>query len=545
MPFSSTTRKVARCRHERDATRKGEGSRASSTAVRGIRTLRVFSHRHITQRSQRPAAAERQTTLERLIRVHHHTASRIAALFVIVTSNHFAVFTIIMSEEPGSGWSNGDVPPSMFPVSRQGRVALYANHRRWINLHKGWTRIGSGHEHDVRHSTSGVGEAHAHDSPQGEAEAVRSLVAQLCEKFYEHGWATGTGGGVSIRVGGPGEGRPWRVFVAPSGIQKEDMIGQDVFELDMDRNVVEPPATEKLRQSACTPLWYVVYRNRPTAKCVIHTHSIHAQMATLVDPTEMSPTLRITHLEMLKGVGNHAYDDVLEIPIIDNRPSEDLLASQLESVIQKYPKCNAVLVRRHGLYVWGDSWEQAKTQCESFDYLFESAVQMRQMGIDFSVPPPHGTYRVDDEDDSEPVKKRPKVDENGFRGTGRAANENDLTSNSVPLLPRDAKILLLDIEGCTTSISFVKDALFPYVLEHLQEHVGAMSDDEASQLAISLQEDVKKHGISDAHPKGSTVQEMVTILVQRLMENDVKATGLKALQGKMWKAGKITRVCAQ
>ena len=37
--------------------------------------------------------------------------------------------------------------------------------------------------------------------------------------------------GISIRVGGPSENRPWRVFVAPSGIQKEDMIGDDVFEL--------------------------------------------------------------------------------------------------------------------------------------------------------------------------------------------------------------------------------------------------------------------------------------------------------------------------
>jgi len=94
----------------------------------------------------------------------------------------------------------------------------------------------------------------------------------------------------------------------------------------------------------------VVYRNRPSAKCVIHTHSMNAQMATLLDPTETSDTLNITHLEMLKGVGNHAYDDQLEIPIIDNRPSEDLLADQLEAVIQKYPKCNAVLVRRHGKY---------------------------------------------------------------------------------------------------------------------------------------------------------------------------------------------------
>jgi hypothetical protein len=91
---------------------------------------------------------------------------------------------------PGNGWSNGDLPPSMFPVTRQGRIELYGANRRWINLHKGWTRIGSGHQHDFRHSTSGVGEAHEHDSPEEEAATVRSLIAQLCESFYQRGWAT-------------------------------------------------------------------------------------------------------------------------------------------------------------------------------------------------------------------------------------------------------------------------------------------------------------------------------------------------------------------
>jgi methylthioribulose 1-phosphate dehydratase/enolase-phosphatase E1 len=114
---------------------------------------------------------------------------------------------------------------------------------------------------------------------------------------------------------------------------------------------------------------------------------MNAQLATLLDTTEEDHVLRLTHLEMLKGVGNHSYECTLEIPIIDNQKAENLLEPDMARAIQDYPKCNAVLVRRHGVYVWGDTWEEAKTRLESFDYLFETAIKMKQMGIDFSLPP--------------------------------------------------------------------------------------------------------------------------------------------------------------
>ena len=328
------------------------------------------------------------------------------------------------STAPGAGWTNGDVPPqftpamTLHPYTRSGRLALYNHHRRMINFSSSWSRIGEGStEMDAVHSVSSAGSTIMSGCPEEEGRTVRALVAQLCERFYDQGWATGTGGGVSIRVGGGGGGgggggRPYRVFVAPSGVMKEDMVGDDVFELDMDMGVIRPPRTPNLRLSACTPLWYTVYRNRPSVMCVIHTHSMHAQLATLLDPTETCPSLRLTHLEMLKGVGNHSYDDLLEVPIIDNRPTEDLLADQMEEALLTYPKCNAVLVRRHGLYVWGDSWEQAKAQCESFDYLFESAVKMRSLGLECGMVPKSGTYYVE--------KKKKGGGEEGGGGGARA-----------------------------------------------------------------------------------------------------------------------------
>jgi hypothetical protein len=133
-------------------------------------------------------------------------------------------------KKPGKGWSNGDIRPEMFPLTRDGKLQLYSGTRRWIGLNKGWSRVGGDEDGDqYSHRTSRSSKMGSLLSASTsittkmldeEALSVRSLIAQLCEQYYKFGWATGTGGGVSIRVGGPSEDRPWRVFVAPSGIQK-------------------------------------------------------------------------------------------------------------------------------------------------------------------------------------------------------------------------------------------------------------------------------------------------------------------------------------
>lgn len=280
--------------------------------------------------------------------------------------------------EPGQGWTNGAIQPMMY--SNNGHMELYQSSRRLIQTSTSWSRTGKGDPNDkVGIASRG---SNITTCPIQESKLVKSLICQLSEKFYSFGWQPGTGGGMSIRIGEGTDISPYKVFSTPSGLQKDDMIGEDIFEMDIEGNILEPPKTPGLKLSSMTSLWFIVYKLRPRANCVIHTHSMNAQLATMLDSTETSDVFKISHLEMIKGVGHHAYNDVLEVPIIDNQLSENQLGPDMEKAITKYPKCNAVLVRRHGLYVWGDSWEQAKTQLESFDYLFESAVKMKSMGVD-------------------------------------------------------------------------------------------------------------------------------------------------------------------
>lgn len=148
------------------------------------------------------------------------------------------------------------------------------------------------------------------------------------------------------------------------------------------RQVLRAPPVFK--PSACTPLFYNAFTKYRSEAC-IHTHSQNAVLATLLYPGK---TFEITHQEMIKGIrkGNTKeslrYFDKLVVPIVENTPLEEDLTSRMAKAMEEYPDTCAVLVRRHGVYVWGETWEKAKSMCECYDYLFEIAVKMKQLGLD-------------------------------------------------------------------------------------------------------------------------------------------------------------------
>lgn len=200
-------------------------------------------------------------------------------------------------------------------------------------------------------------------------EHLRSLICDLARSFYGLGWASGTGGGICIRDGE-------EVLIAPSGVQKERMLPDQMFRIALDGTVVSSPSDKTLRPSECSSLFLKAINLRG-AGAVIHSHSIHAVAATLLFEKEFS----ISHLEMIKGIQGMGYQDTLVVPIIENTARECDLADALEEAIVNNPTTHAVLVRRHGVYVWGADWIRAKTHAECYDYLFQAAVEMRRMGI--------------------------------------------------------------------------------------------------------------------------------------------------------------------
>ena len=89
-------------------------------------------------------------------------------------------------------------------------------------------------------------------------------------------------------------------------------------------------------------------------------------------------------------------------------------------------------------------------------------------------------------------------------------------------------VILTDIEGTTSSISFVRDVLFPYARERLPAFVAANAD--RPEVRALLDQVATENGAmcDDA---------MIAETLQGWIDEDRKHTALKALQGMIWEAG--------
>ena len=104
--------------------------------------------------------------------------------------------------------------------------------------------------------------------------------------------------------------------------------------------------------------------------------------------------------------------------------------------------------------------------------------------------------------------------------------------------------ILLDIEGTTTPIAFVHDVLFSYarsrVRDYLIQHSGSeelLTDlaELRSEYEADLKADLRPPAIVDG-PDGPEIDSAVAYICW-LIDQDRKSTGLKVLQGKIWKQG--------
>jgi hypothetical protein len=91
----------------------------------------------------------------------------------------------------------------------------------------------------------------------------RELVCELCRQFFIAGWVTGTGGSISIRHGN-------RIYMTPSGVQKERILPDELFVLDIQGEILSAPSRKPgcraPKLSDCSPLFLHAFQQRNAGK---------------------------------------------------------------------------------------------------------------------------------------------------------------------------------------------------------------------------------------------------------------------------------------
>lgn len=91
------------------------------------------------------------------------------------------------------------------------------------------------------------------------------------------------------------------------------------------------------------------------------------------------------------------------------------------------------------------------------------------------------------------------------------------------------KAVVTDIEGTTSSISFVKEVLFPYAARQFPAFLERHWDQPEIQTQVRAAEQESGRPLESPASANALFQEWI--------QEDRKATPLKALQGMIWKAG--------
>ncbi|PYR93845.1 MAG: methylthioribulose 1-phosphate dehydratase [Acidobacteria bacterium] len=200
-------------------------------------------------------------------------------------------------------------------------------------------------------------------------EAAR-LLADVGRRCDARGWVLGTSGNFSAVLGRA----PLRIAITRSGTHKGDLTAADILEIADEGIVVRgtgvPSAEARLH------LEIVCARN---AGAVLHTHSVWSTF--LSDRCADRGGVAIEGYEMLKGLSGVLTHEHREwIPVLDNDQNMARLGGVVRELLAGWPDCHAFLLRRHGLYTWGATLQDAIRHVEIVEFLLESVARAEYSG---------------------------------------------------------------------------------------------------------------------------------------------------------------------
>jgi len=206
-------------------------------------------------------------------------------------------------------------------------------------------------------------------------DEIAGGLATVARGFHARGWLLGTSGNLSAVV----QREPLRIAMSASGVDKGELRPEQVLSIDEGARVVSRDGGKPSDES----LLHIRIVKERGAGAVLHTHSVWNTI--LSDLYAADGGLKIEGYEMLKGLqGVRTHEHAEWLPIVENSQDMTTLADTIGETLNKHKDAHGFLLRRHGLYSWGDNLAQAKRHIEILEFLLETigrTLRIREQSI--------------------------------------------------------------------------------------------------------------------------------------------------------------------
>lgn len=209
-----------------------------------------------------------------------------------------------------------------------------------------------------------------------DVEQMKKL-AELIRVLNSSGHNPATSGNYSLR---PTTSTDYAI-VSESGVDKSKFDVDNFLPVFFNNHEIHPLFQRGDRKSSDeTDLHLAIYESTD-AGCILHSHKVEALLFANMFPKTNYAS--IEGLELLKGLkGIQTHETRIEIPLFENTQDIKNLAVNLKQVLETTRsneiKVYSIILRGHGIYVWGETVEDAKRHLEVFDYLFTYQLEMRR-----------------------------------------------------------------------------------------------------------------------------------------------------------------------
>jgi len=200
------------------------------------------------------------------------------------------------------------------------------------------------------------------------AGPMADILCQMAQSLAQRGWLPATSGNLSVSMGGTTGAQ---FAITRSGADKQRLQATDLVVAGAGGQLLTA-AVPGYRPSAEASVHAGLYE-RFACGAILHVHTLPNNLCA--ELYFSAGAMTVSDHELVKALGHWESDATLNIPIVENWHDLEQLAAAV--VLAAQPDVPGVLVRNHGIYVWGEDAGTALKHLEAFEFLFSYHVMRR------------------------------------------------------------------------------------------------------------------------------------------------------------------------